>query len=383
MSQKRNDEYVDIYSSSKLKKSSTKKGDIRIYKTSAGKKFSNVLISILCVVLAIGGSAMIYGNSILASMYTPETTTASSTADDEYADASITNNIVKDPMVLNIMVFGSDKRPDQDNNGNSDSMILLSIDNRHHKLKLTSFMRDTYVYIPGYYNTKLNAAYSLGGPSLSIETVERNFGVDIDRYVVLYFDTFPAVIDTLGGVNVTIDDDEAGYLYHDFPYREPSFYNGAGDYMLDGEEALDYARMRHVGNNDFERTERQRKLIDSLVAKFQNSDVETLTKLMTQFLPEVSTNITVDEMTSLAEDSTKYLNYPISEFRLPTDDNYHDETITDVGATLVIDDIYQAREDLARFIYEETVDPIYGSSSSETISSSTTSSSSKSSTSKY
>lgn len=379
-----NQEYVDIYSSSKVKKGSHNLEKCKVYKTSAGKKFSNVLISLMCIILALGGSVMIYGNSILAGMYTPEVTASSSSTDDEYADASITNNMVKDPMVLNIMLFGSDLRPNEEDNGNSDSMILVSIDNRHKKLKLTSFMRDTYVYIPGYYNSKLNAAYSLGGPALSIETIERNFGVDIDRYAVLYFDTFPTIIDTLGGVDITIDDEEAGYLYYDFPYRTPSFANGAGSYTLNGEEALDYARMRHVGNNDFERTQRQRNLIDSLIAKFQSSNVATIAKLMTQFLPQVTTNITVDEMTSLAENSMKYLSYPISEYRVPTDDNYYDETIPNVGAALIIDDIDQAREDLARFIYEETVDPIYGASSSTpTIEGSTASASNSYSSSGY
>ena len=60
----------------------------------------------------------------------------------------------------------------------------MSIDNRHEKIKLTSFLRDTYVYIPGYYSSKLNEAYALGGPELSIKTIEANFGIKIDRYAV-------------------------------------------------------------------------------------------------------------------------------------------------------------------------------------------------------
>ena len=164
---------------------------------------------------------------------------------------------------------------------------------------------------------------------------------------------------------MTINDEEAAYLDHDFPYREPSFDNGAGTYHLNGEEALDHARNRHVGMYDFERTQRQRDVAMAIIDKFKGTtDVTVIAKLLSQFLPSISTNISVNEMTSLAKNSLKYLNYPVSQFRLPTSDNVHDESDSSWGSILVIDDISKAREDLARFIYEETVDVIYGSTSS-------------------
>lgn len=371
----RNNGYVDIYSNSR---NTAARGGASLssYKTSGAKKFSNIIIIVLTVLLALGGSTIVYGNSILSSMYKPNTNGVTDEVKQD-SNASITNNIVKDPMVLNIMLFGSDKRPDDSSNGNADSMILVSIDNRHKKLKMTSFMRDIYVYIPGHYSAKLNAAYSLGGPSLSIETIERNFGVDIDRYVVLYFDTFPQIIDTLGGVELTIDKDESEYLNHDFPYRKPSFSKGAGTYTLNGEEALDYSRIRYVGNNDFERTQRQRNVMTSLISEFKSADIPTVAKLMAKFLPEVATDITVNEMTGIANNSTKYMNYPSSQFRIPTDDNLRDADDPTAGAVLVIDNMNKAREDLARYIYEETVDPIYGSSSSSSSSATKSSSSAR------
>lgn len=88
-------------------------------------------------------------------------------------------------------------------------MMLLSIDNRNKKLKLTSFMRDTYVNVPEWGDTKLTHAYSYGGPALAIETIERNFGIDIDRYAVVYFDTFPGTVDTLGGIEVEMTQTES------------------------------------------------------------------------------------------------------------------------------------------------------------------------------
>lgn len=366
------------YSSNRNIYSNSKKHKRNPYKTSVKKRIANIIITVISIVLACSGGVMIFAHSTLSSMYNSladdkvnlDALTPSSSFDasknTSLPDVEITGNLVKDPMVLNIAIFGSDVRPDYDDYGNSDTIMMVSIDNRHDKLKLTSFMRDCWVKIPEVnYNAKLNAAYAAGGPRLAIETIERNFGIDIDRYVVVDFQTFPQVIDTLGGVDITINDEEAAYLDHDFPYREPSFDNGAGTYHLNGEEALDHARNRHVGMYDFERTQRQRDVAMAIIDKFKGTtDVTVIAKLLSQFLPSISTNISVNEMTSLAKNSLKYLNYPVSQFRLPTSDNVHDESDSSWGSILVIDDISKAREDLARFIYEETVDVIYGSTSS-------------------
>ena len=145
-----------------------------------------------------------------------ESLTASSNSSNTSSIAEVPANIdgtlIKDPMVLNIMLFGSDERPGETGYGRSDTMMLLSIDNRNKKLKLTSFMRDTYVNVPEWGDTKLTHAYSYGGPALAIETIERNFGIDIDRYAVVYFDTFPGIVDTLGGIEVEMTQTEADVM---------------------------------------------------------------------------------------------------------------------------------------------------------------------------
>ncbi len=357
--------YKDIYSNSKPKLNKK----IKLIKR---KKVINICILLFSVLCAISGAIILYGNSLLSSL---NTNSFSNDVDynsslDENGEATYANSMIKDPMVLNIMLFGSDVRPDKSGNGNSDSMILLSIDNRRQKLKMTSFMRDMFVYVPGYEKSKLNSAYSRGGPELAITTIERNFGVNIDRYAVLYFDTFPKIINALGGVDVELYEEEAAYLNNDFPNRKPKF-SKAGTYHLNGDEALLYARTRYVGNSDFERTQRQRYLISQLVNKFKSTtDISTIVNLMKEFLPAVTTNITVDEMTSLAKNSLKYMNYPSSQFRLPTDDNYYGSRDNKWGSVLNIKDMEKAREDLARFIYEETADNIYGSNKSSNTSSS-------------
>lgn len=327
------------------------------------KRIINVIVIVLSLLCALGGSVILYGNAMLASLNSNAYSKDSSISDNASGDATFTNNIIKDPMVLNIMIFGSDVRPGVKGNGNADTMLMISIDNRRKKLKVISFMRDMFLEIPGHEKAKLNAAYSWGGPDLSVDAIEKNLGVDIDRYVVLYFDTFPEIVDALGGIDVDLTKEEASYLRE---LCNVSQAKGAGTCHLDGQDALEYVRMRHVGGgDDFARTRRQRYFITQLVNKFKStSDVSTIASLATKFLPAITTNISVDEMTGLTKNSIKYMNYPLVEYRLPTSDNVADGTDKKWGAILNIKSLKKAREDIARFIYEDTANKIYGETTS-------------------
>lgn len=349
------------------------------FKRSTGRKVSNVIIIILCVVFSGLGGVIVYAHGLLAGMYqnldsavldssAKESLTASDTSNTSsiaQVPANIDGTLIKDPMVLNIMLFGSDERPGETGYGRSDTMMLLSIDNRHKKLKLTSFMRDTYVNVPEWGDTKLTHAYSYGGPSLAIETIERNFGVDIDRYAVVYFDTFPGIVDTLGGIEVEMTQTEADVMNESVGPEYATFTEGKN--TLNGATALVYVRIRYGVGDDFGRTQRQRDFMLQVFNKVKGTrDVGTLLTLLTKVLPGVTTNISVNEMAGLATGAvSSYMDYPMYQFRLPEDGAF---TAPDVAAgnVLAIDDWDVAREHLQRFIYEETVDPIYGPST-ETI----------------
>ena len=343
------------------------------FKRSTGRKFSNVIIILLCVIFSGLGGVVVYAHSLLAGMYQNLDSTvldssakeslagsaASSTSSIAEVPANISGTLIKDPMVLNIMLFGSDERPGANEYGRSDTMMLLSIDNRHKKLKLTSFMRDTYVNVPEWGDTKLTHAYSYGGPSLAIETIERNFGIDIDRYAVVYFDTFPGIVDTLGGIEVEMTQTEADVMNESVGPEFATFTEGKN--MLNGGTALVYVRIRYGVGDDFGRTQRQRDFMLQVLNKVKGTrDVGTLLTLLTKVLPGITTNISVNEMTGLAGGAvSSYMAYPMYQFRLP-EDGYYSNAMLDAGDVLVIDDWEQAREHLQRFIYEDTVDPIYG-----------------------
>lgn len=346
------------------------------FKRSTGRKVSNVIIIILCVVFSGLGGVIVYAHGLLAGMYqnldstvldssAKESLTASSNSSNTSSIAEVPANIdgtlIKDPMVLNIMLFGSDERPGETGYGRSDTMMLLSIDNRNKKLKLTSFMRDTYVNVPEWGDTKLTHAYSYGGPALAIETIERNFGIDIDRYAVVYFDTFPGIVDTLGGIEVEMTQTEADVMNESVGPEFANFTEGKN--TLNGATALVYVRIRYGVGDDFGRTQRQRDFMLQVLNKVKGTrDVGTLLTLLTKILPGVTTNISVNEMAGLAGGAiSSYLDYPMYQFRLPEDGAFSAVDV-DAGNVLAIDDWDAAREHLQRFIYEDTVDPIYGPS---------------------
>lgn len=354
-----------------------------VEKTRTPKKIivRNVLIVAFSIIFGLVGGVMVYGYSILntvnydpldnASINSSAVITNENDVSSEMESAvsslppvEVVGSLIKDPMVQNIMLFGSDVRPGKSGYGQSDTMILLSIDNRRHKLKLTSFLRDTWVHIPGFEDNRLNAAYAYGGPKLAIQTIERNFGVDIDRYAVVDFESFPKIIDTLGGLDIEMTSKEVDYVNSEIKRveKKKQYIENKGDgmYHLNGMQALWHSRNRTVGLVDFSRTQRQRQVINALVNQFKGTtDVWTIKELLVQIMPMVTTNITQNELLSMAGNALTYLSYDMEEFRLPQDGNYSNSKIYRAPWTmlvLTIDDMPKARRELVKFIYEESAE---------------------------
>ena len=145
-------------------------------------------------------------------------------------------------------------------------MMLVSVDSKHHAIKLVSFLRDTWVYIPSLeHEQRLNAACSDGGYKNVVETIEYNFGVKIDGYVVTDFEMFKVLVDSLGGVNVDVTEKEAKEVTN-HPKRYGNVTLEAGDNKLTGEQALAYCRIRKI-DTDFVRTQRQRTVMSAILKK--------------------------------------------------------------------------------------------------------------------
>lgn len=201
--------------------------------------------------------------------------------------------------IVNILLIGQDARPGEDTQ-RSDSMILCSFNKNTKTLTMTSFLRDMYVTIPGYWNDKLNhsyrygAIYGDGAFKLLDETLEYNFGVQIDGNVEVNFTGFVDVIEAVGGVDIYLTSDEADYI-------NGSGYSNLVEGMnhLDGDQALTYARIRYL-DSDFGRANRQRTVLMALLDKIKTLSITEMNSLLMELLPLVTTDMSNSEIIGYA-----------------------------------------------------------------------------------
>jgi LCP family protein required for cell wall assembly len=189
--------------------------------------------------------------------------------------------------IVNIMIVGQDARPGEPPQ-RSDSMILMTFNKASGEITLTSFLRDQYVQIPGFGKTKLCHAYSYGGMPLLNQTLYNHYGIEVDGNVTLSFEGFAEIIDLLGGVDIELTQDEATALNQ--LESKQNWGLEAGMQRLTGKQALRYSRLRHI-DSDFQRTERQRKVIMSVIAAYKNCTLTEMTYILEKTMPMITTNI--------------------------------------------------------------------------------------------
>lgn len=368
--------FVDISSNTQIRKVYNKMGRLK-----------RILCIVFSVIFLISGSGMIYVYSVLNSLNFKDITDDSDTdatnpsVSDGSEDVSgftvEEGELLQDSKVLNVMLFGEDNHG-EDEHGRSDTMIMLSIDNRHKKLKLTSFQRDTYVYIPDYGYNKINSSYTYGGAKLSIQTIEANFGIKIDRYAVVDFDSFIEIIDTLGGIDMELTQDEIDYInyqmYKNNQASTPTTITDApGTVHLTGQQALWYARNRGLsigedGNeigidgDDWDRTSRQRKLLETVFESMKGADLAQIVSIVSSIGPLVTTNLKKDEITALVTRSLTYLQYDVEQYYIPEEGLWYYDDNTSAGSVIRIADMEAQRYAFAEFIYEELFTDIAGTS---------------------
>lgn len=362
-----NSNLVDISSNTQVRKLYGKKG-----------RAKRVVCIILSVLFLISGSGMLFYYSMLNSMNfvdissnTKSTDPSLAVPDDNLLEPTLNDSeLLQDSKVLNVMLFGEDNS-DGSEHGRSDTMIMLSIDNRHKKLKLTSFQRDTYVYIPGYGYNKINASYTYGGAKLAIKTIESNFGIKVDRYAVVDFESFIEIIDTLGGIDIEVTAEEIEYINYQMYKNGQSdqwstITDPAGVVHLTGQEALWYARNRGLtvgedGNeigidgDDWKRTSRQRKLLETLFDSMKSASLTQIVSIVNKIGPLVTTNFKKDEITTLVTHAPTYLKYEVEQYYVPEEGLWAYDDNTPAGSVIVITDMTTQRRKFAEFVYEELV----------------------------
>lgn len=240
--------------------------------------------------------------------------------------------------LYNLLMIGTDHR-DESWNGNSDVMILATIDKEEEKITITSFMRDLYADIPGHGVHKLNYAYAVGGGDKLEETLEDNYQLEIDNYAVVDFETMAAIVDAVGGVVMEISDAECEVLngYLNSMNAQADYLPGGGEYILNGNQAVAYMRIRYVGNNDYQRTQRQRDVLKAIFTSMGDLDMKELGVITKEVLLNVEHNIGFLQMLELVSMISDLTSYELEENRIPYDDLYKSQgemLVPDFEATI-------------------------------------------------
>lgn len=284
--------------------------------------FRGFLGCIAVVVLVLGGFSVLAGGMLHGKLNYHEI-------------ESTKREPFKEDGVKNILLIGNDSRS-ADESGRSDAMILLSISSKTNSVHLTSLLRDIYVEIPGHDGNRLNAAYAYGGPELLMETLEENFDIEVNRYMLVNFRAFANLVDAVGGVTLEITNEEVQYIngylveYNQLEGRtEGTDYldsSLSGSIHLNGPQALAYCRNRYIGT-DFARTDRQRKVISAAIKNAPLALVTNGSELITGVMENITTNLTKTELSSLLMQAPLMLTYEMISESIPLEGTYSNASI--------------------------------------------------------
>ncbi|MGU8166498.1 LCP family protein [Clostridium perfringens] len=241
--------------------------------------------------------------------------------------------------IKNIALFGIDAP--QGKRGRSDAIMILTLDEKHKVMKLTSIMRDSYVDIPGHGDDKITHAYAFGGPELAMKTLNENFKVNVEDFMAVNFTSLPEIIDKIGGVKINITQEEIPHI--------PGV-TSPGEQTLNGAEALAYSRIRHAAGVDYKRTERQRVVLEAIFEKLKSTPTSEYTSLIDEFLPYVETNMSSMDMIKLATDAAPLIKGNLELARFPLDGYCEGKMIN--GVWYLVYDRQATLNQMQEYIYD-------------------------------
>ncbi|MBS6509141.1 MAG: LCP family protein [Paraclostridium bifermentans] len=242
--------------------------------------------------------------------------------------------------ITNILLAGVDGNNLEKGN-RSDSMMVLTIDEKNNDIRITSLARDTYVQIPGYGEEKLTHAYAYGGPALLLQTIDKNFGLKIDKYAAVSFSSFEKIIDALGGVEIDVLPKEVSYIQG---------VDSAGKQTLNGAEALAYSRIRYA-DDAYQRDNRQRTVMQAAYNKL-SSNPGDLMEIGNTILGYTKTNMPPMEIFKLANKVIKmnFTEFPQLEF--PLEGHREGKTLSQEKGWVILWDKEYNNEQLKKFIFD-------------------------------
>lgn len=308
------------------------KGPLRRFLTRTfDKKWKVVLAALLSLLLLSLGGLYLYAHGLLSLMTHESIDTGNLSI--MQSDSAYYNQVTG---ISNIVLFGIDT---EGNIGRSDAIMIVTIDENSKTIKLSSVARDAYVNIPGHGMDKITHAFSFGGAQLAIQTLNENFGLDIRSYALANFYTLPKIIDALGGVSIYLTEKEVPEV-PDIP--------AAGTYILNGEQALAFARIRNI-DGDANRNQRQRDVMKAIFTKMFAQSITSYPSTLNRILPSLTTNLTPGEILLLAGKVVTQGITTIEEQRFPDPGDAVGQKIDGVYYTVF--DIAETREKMGRYIY--------------------------------
>lgn len=308
------------------------------------KKLSTIkiVIAVLAIIIALTGMFLYfiispyYDNSI--DIVEASTSTEDPSVDIELEqtdDVSNIENNAKDNIIkeeqkadeiFNVVLSGVDTRS-YDLNSRSDTIILASYNRTKRTIKLVSFMRDSWVHLPDRGWSRINTATVYGGTGLLINTLNKNFDLDIQNYIQVKFDDFKTIIDALGGIEVELSQSEINYINKKLHTEDRDWSNDIKDkpgvINLNGAQALWHCRNRTIGNSDFERTERQREVLSLLIEKAIHMDAAQAMRLVFELKDSVNTNIPIMTLAQLLYDAVIVGDITVETARVPFDNEFN------------------------------------------------------------
>ena len=271
----------------------------------------------------------------------------------------ISGDVLSDGSIKNIALFGLDARENTDE-GRSDALMILTVDNKHKKLKLTSILRDSEVSIEGYGQDKITHAYAYGGAELAIRTINQNFHLDIEDYVTVNFIQMAEIVDAFGGTRVNISYDEAMEINKnldmlaqesaDANIQESDFIYDEGDVLLNGNQAVAYAMIRYLDGDDV-RASRQQNVLKGLITQLKQLNKLQYPELIRKVVPMCETSLDFGDIMGLAP--VMLSDFTTETLSIPSGEEAPEDGYTDEGAWVYVYDLEAASQHISRFLYEE------------------------------
>ena len=305
-----------------------------------------VVLSLVMVLVILIGSVLGFYKHIKNKIYVKKEPSISNN-DSEFKEVE---------GITNVLLIGVDAR-DLDEPCRSDSMIIATLDNNNKKVKLTSLFRDTLVNIPGHGEGKLNAALAYGGPELLIETIRNTYGINLDKYIIINFWGFEAIIDQMGGLEFDVEDymlEELNKYIGESTGGNDCPVTEAGVQILNGKQALSYARIRKGVGDEYARTDRQREVLIKVAEKLKETKPSKYLGIMNSMLDYIKTNIDPIEALNMAYTIYKFPALEIEQLQIPIPELADGRLYKNLGWVFLMDTEQNAKY-LREFVFENKI----------------------------